>query len=112
MVEEIKLKKTGKGRTIVQQRRNSILNSGSRLGYQAAVIAPKTNIVGRSYLTNDYLTQATTKKGPKNPMLAALLFLSRPQQLAMGQFSPELLRNRKNLIVISLREGQRNERRI
>ena len=97
MVEEIKLKKTGKGRTIVQQRRNSILNSGSRLGYQAAVIAPKTNIVGRSYLTNDYLTQATTKKGPKNPMLAALLFSLSASAAGDGTIQPGSIEKQKKL---------------
>jgi hypothetical protein len=66
MDEEIKLKKPGKGRTAVQFHRNSILNSGTKLANQAAVIAPKTNIVGRSYLTNDYLTQAKTPKIPKS----------------------------------------------
>ena len=97
MDEEIKLKKPGKGRTAVQFHRNSILNSGTKLANQAAVIAPKTNIVGRSYLTNDYLTQATTKKGPKNPMLAALLFSLSASAAGDGTIQPGAIEKQKKL---------------
>ena len=76
MVEEIKLKKPGKGRTIVQQRRNATLNSGTKLANQAAVISPKTNIRERANLSPKYLTQAKPSKMPVNALMAAALVLA------------------------------------
>ena len=59
MAEEIELeKRRGKGKSINQSRRNSILNSNTKLGNQARVISPKTNMLARSFLTNPYLTAA------------------------------------------------------
>jgi|TARA_R110000803_G_scaffold31582_1_gene70286 hypothetical protein len=97
MADEIKLKKPGKGRTIIQRRRNATLNSGTRLGNQAAVIAPKTNIVGRSYLTNDYLTQATKKKVHKNPLLAALFLGLSATATGDGTIQPSVVKKQKKL---------------
>jgi hypothetical protein len=96
MDEEIKLKKPGKGRTAVQFHRNSILNSGTKLANQAAVIVPKTNIVGRSYLTNDYLTQAKTPKIPKSLFLAASLIVA-PNTMADGTIQPGVIKKQKKL---------------
>jgi hypothetical protein len=94
MDEEIKLKKPGKGRTAVQFHRNSILNSGTKLANQAAVIAPKTNIVGRSYLTPKYLTQAKTPKIPKSPFLAASLIVA-PNTMADGTMQEGTIKKAK-----------------
>tara|TARA_R110000803_G_scaffold21668_4_gene54374 strand:+ start:305 stop:688 length:384 start_codon:yes stop_codon:yes gene_type:complete len=58
MAEEIELKKAGKAQTANQMRRNAILNSNTKLGNQAAVISPKTNILQRSYMNPEYLTQS------------------------------------------------------
>ena len=76
MVEEIKLKKPGKGRTIIQQRRNATLNSGTKLANQAAVISPKTNIRERANLSPKYLTQAKPPKVSANALMAAALVLA------------------------------------
>ncbi len=76
MVDEIRLKKPGKGRTIIQQRRNATLNSGTKLANQAAVISPKTNIRERANLSPKYLTQAKPSKVPINALMAAALVLA------------------------------------
>jgi hypothetical protein len=104
-VEEIKLKKPGKGRTILQQRRNATLNSGTKLANQAAVIAPKTNIVGRSYLTPKYLTQAKTSKFPKNPLLAALILGLSATPTGNGTLQPGVIEKAKEM------DRLRNKRR-
>ena len=96
MHEEIKVKKPGKGRTILQQRRNATLNSGTKPANQAAVIPPKTNIVGRSYLTNDYLTKAKPSKIPKSPFLAASLIVA-PNTMADGTIQPGVIEKQKKL---------------
>jgi hypothetical protein len=83
MAEEIEIKKAGKGRSLLQQKRNAVINSNTRLGTQASVISPKTNIIGRSYLTPNYLTQAKIQRLPNN-LLTAVVASVAPNQMGDG----------------------------
>jgi hypothetical protein len=89
MAEEIELKKSNaKGKNVRQMRRNAILNSNTKLGNQAAVVSPKTNVVQRSYMNPKYLTQApegllsmiTKRAGP----LGILGLIGSPSELGDG----------------------------
>ena len=86
MAEEIELKKAGKAQTANQMRRNAILNSNTKLGNQASVISPKTNIIQRSFLANPYLTQAAKSVFPAvaSKALGLLAMIGTPTQLADG----------------------------
>jgi hypothetical protein len=94
--------------SLLDIQRMKALSSGTRPANQAANVPDKTDMRARESLTNKVLTQAPVSTLPKAVAKATgvMGLILVPTRAGMGQFNLALLRNRKNLIVIKLREGQ------